>query len=42
MLTQEEWDILVPELIAMKMPNGFNRYKYISDRVEKVIAERKK
>lgn len=42
LLTQEEWDNLVPELIAMKMPNGFKRYNYTSERVKKVISERKK
>lgn len=41
-LTQDEWDKVVPELIANKFPQGFKRCEYTSKLVDSILAKRKK
>ncbi|MCM1076270.1 MAG: hypothetical protein NC411_02795 [Bacteroides sp.] len=41
-LTQEEWDNVVPGIIAKQMKSGTKRSQYISQVVDSVIAKRKK
>lgn len=40
-LTQEEWDKVVPWLLAKKLPKGSSRYDYFRKIVAKVIEKRK-